>query len=183
MDKIASTTCILELLPEDLVIASRLEPATYVMTIKVYEREHFFDNPDSSENETQIDQYSICLGCLEQTIAEIRNLYKGWSKIDRTQPTELIGIHNQSRTTLFIQFALDQRSFIYKRCLQIKREMVYEELFGRKQNFRLRALSHEDEQYLISKLRFIPKTKKAISFYPMKPSYCFIHAKRYLSFR
>ena len=181
MDKIASTASILELVPEDLVIATQLEPATYLMTIKVYEREHFFSNPIPSDNREQIDQYSIFPGKLTQTVAEIRDLYGGWSKIDKTQPMELIGIHNQDPSILYIQFSLDQRYFIYKRCLAINSEMVNEELYGRKHNFRLRALCHEDEQHLISKLRFMPKTKKAISFYSFKKSYGFTNAKRHLS--
>jgi hypothetical protein len=183
MDKIASTANILELVPEELLIATHLEPDTYVLTIKVYERKRFFDNPDTTVNQEQIDQYSIFPGRLSQAVTEIRDLYKGWAKIDRAQPTELIGIHNQNPSILYIQFSIDQRYFIYKRCLAINREMVNEELFGKKHNSRLRALSHEDEQFLISKLRFMPKTKKAISFYSFKKSYGFTHAKRHLSFR
>lgn len=181
LDKIASTVSILELVPEDLVLATQLEPAAQVIAIKVYEREHFFANPNPSENLAEIDHFSICPGTLDQTVAEVRDLYKGWSTIDRTQPTELIGIHNQDPSILYIQFSLAQRYFIYQRCLTINHEMVHEELFGRKHQFRLRALSHEDEQDLISKLRFIPKTKKAISFYSFKKSYGFTHAKRHLS--
>ena len=182
MDKTASTVSILELVPEDLVVATQLGPATNLITIKVYEREHFFDNPNPSENLAQIDHYSISPDILDQAVAEIQDLYIGWSKIDKTQPTDLIGIHNQDPSRLYIQFSLDQRYFIYKRCLTINREMVREELFGRKHYLRLRALSHEDEQYLISRLRFMPKTKKAISFYSKK-SYGCTHAKRHLSFQ
>jgi len=182
LNKIVSTATILELVPEDLVIVSQFEPASCVMAIKVYERDCFFENPDPSLNQAQIDQYSICPSNLSQAISEISNLYKGWAKINKTKPPELIGIHNQALSILYIQFAIDQRYFIYQRCLTINREMVYEELFGRKHNFHLRALCHEDEQYLISKLRFMPKTKKAISFYSFKKSYGITHAKRYLSF-
>jgi len=181
LDKIASTASILELGPENLIIATQLEPATYVITSKVYEREHFFENPNPSVNRDQIDQFIIYPSRLIQTVAEIRNMYKGWSKIDLAQPAELIGIHNQDPSILYIQFSLDLRYFIYTRCLTINSEMVKEELFGRKHNFRLRALSHEDEQYLISKLRFMPKTKKTFSFYPLKKSYSFTHTKRHLS--
>lgn len=180
MDKIASTTSILELVPEQLVITTHLELATYVILIKVYEREHFFHNPDPSVNLEQIDQYSIFPGILTQTLAEIRDLYEGWSNINKTQPTELIGIHNQNPSILYIQFSIAQRYFIYKRCLTINSEMVQEELFGRKDNFRLRALSHEDEQYLISMLRFMPKTKKAISFYSYKVPYDHTYTRRRL---
>ncbi len=171
MNMMASTVSILELVSEGLVIASQLEPATYAITVKVYERDHFFNNPDPSVNLAQIDSYSICPNSLNQTVAEIRAMYEGWCKIDKTQPTELIGIHNQEQSILYIQFSLGQRYFIYTRCLVINSEMVKEELFATKHNFRHRALSHVDEQYLISKIRFMPKTKKAISSYPMKKPY------------
>ena len=183
MDKIASTASILDLVPEGLVLATHVEPTSSVLIIKVFEREHFFDNPDPLVNQKHIDQYSLCPGILDQALAEIKAQYEGWSKINLTQPTELIGIHNQDHSILYIQFSIDQRYFIYKRCLTINKEMVHEELFGRKHNFRLRALSHDDEQFLISKLRFMPKTKKAISAYPLKTSYGFTHAKRHLAFR
>ncbi|TGE38596.1 hypothetical protein E4K67_11785 [Desulfosporosinus fructosivorans] len=183
MDKIASTTSILELAPEELIIATQLEPSTYVVTVKVYEREHFLANPNLSVNQKQIDLYSIYPGRLIQTFAEIKDKYEGWSKIDKTLPTELIGIHNQDPYILYIQFSINQRYFQYKRCLASSSETVQEELFGRKDHSRLRALCHEDEQYLISKLRFMPKAKKAISFYSLKTSYGFTHAKRHLTFR
>ena len=180
MDKITSSVSILELVHEDLVIATQLEPSTYSITIKIYEREHFYGNPNLSVNQAQIDQYSIYPGSLMQTIAEIRAMYEGWSRITTIDPLELIGIHNQNPQILYVQFLLDQRYFIYKRCLATKSEMVNEELFGRKDQFRLRGLNHEDELYLISKLRFMPKTKKAISFYPMKTTYSCIKTKRHL---
>jgi len=183
LDNIASTTSILNLGPEDLLIAWHVEPDASAIIIKIYERKRFFDNPDPSVNQEQIDQYSICPGILSEALAEIKAHYKGWSRINKAQPTELIGIHNQDRSILYIQFSIDQRYFIYKRCLTINKEMVHEELFGRKHNFRQRALNHEDEQYLISMLRFMPKTKKSISFYPMKTAHGFTKAKRRLSYR
>ena len=182
MDKIASTVSILELAFEDLVIATQLIPSTYGITIKVYERGCFFDNPNPSVNQEQIDQYSIYPGSFMQTIVEIRAMYEGWSRINKIEPIQLIGIHNQNPLILYIQFSLDQRYFIYKRCLATKSEIVNEELFGIKDKFRLRGLNHEDELYLISKLRFMPKTKKVFSFYSLKPSYSFIRTKRHLSF-
>lgn len=158
---------VMELKQENLVIVGQLE-RTNVMKIKVYEREHFFDNPDPSDNRVQIAQYSICPSCYTQAVAEIRDMYLGWSKININQPTKLIGIHNQDPDTLYIQFALGERYFIYERSLALNREMIQEELFGKKHNCRQRALCSEDEQYLISLLRFMPKTKKAISFYNQK---------------
>lgn len=172
---------IIELVPEYLVIVSQLEPAINVIAIKVYEREHFFVNPNPLVNGEQIAQYSICPGCFNQTITEIRDIYAGWSKIDKTKPTKLIGIHNQDPKTLYIQFSLGERYFTYKRSLALNREVVYEELFGKKHNCRQRALSSDDEQYLISKLRFMPKTKKAISFYPYKVPFGHTYTIRRLS--
>lgn len=172
-------TSIIELVPEYLVIVSQLEPALNAITIKVYDREHFFVNPNPLVNENQLRQYSICPSCYNQTVSEIRDMYAGWSKIDRTQPTKLIGIHNQDPKNLYIQFSLGERYFIYERSLGLHREVVHEELFGKKHNCRQRALSSDDEQYLIAKLRFLPKTKKAISFYPFKatPGHTYIRRR------
>lgn len=157
-----------ELEPEDLVIVSQLEPATFVIKIKVYEQKYFTLNPDPLVNHNQIAQYSICPCCFTQAVTDIRDMYAGWSKINKTMPAKLIGIHNQDHNTLYIQFSLGQRYFIYERCPKLHKETVHEELFGKKHNVRLRGLSHEDEKYLISKLRFMPQAKKAISFYPQK---------------
>jgi hypothetical protein len=181
LDEISVPASIIELRPEDLVIVSQLEPTTNVIRIMVYEREHFLVIPNPSANQELIAQFSICLSCFTQTVAEILDMYTGWSKIDKTQPTKLIGIHNQDPNTLYIQFSLDQRYFVYERCLGLNREMVNEELFGKKHNFRQRALCSDDEQYLISKLRFMPKTKKAISFYPQKASIRLAHTRSLLS--
>jgi len=159
---------IIELVPEYLLIAWQLELTTNVIQIKVYDQEHFFHNPNPLTNKHQIDQYSICLSCFDQTITEIRDIYTGWSRIDKTQPLKLIGIHNQDPRTLYIQFSLGERYFTYKRSLALNREVVYEELFGKKHNYRQRALTSEDEQYFISTLRFMPKTRKAIGFYSYK---------------
>ena len=171
MKRISIPASIIELGSENLVIVSQLEPSTDVILITVYEREHFFVNPNPSVNREQLAQFSICLGCFTQTVVEVQDMFAGWSKIDKTQLTKLIGIHNQDPNTLYIQFSLGQRYFVYERCLGLNREMVHEELFGKKHNFRQRALSSDDEQYLISKLRFMPKTKKAISFYPQACSH------------
>ena len=172
---------VIELVPEYLVIVSQLEPALNVIKIKVYEREHFFVNPNPLVNEEQMALYSICPSCFNQTITEIRDIYAGWSKIDKTQPTKLIGIHNQDPKTLYIQFSLSERYFTYKRCLLLNNEGVSEELFGKKHDCRQRALSREDEQYLISTLRFMPKTKKAISYYPYKVPFGHTYIRRRLS--
>ena len=171
---------IIELVPEYLVIASQSEPTINSIKIKVYEREHFFVNPNPLDNEEQIAQFSICPGNFDQTVTEIRDMYAGWSKIDKTQSTKLIGIHNQDPKTLYIQFSLGERYFTYKRCLILNSEVVYEELYGKKNSCKQRALSSDDEQYLISKLRFMPKTKKAISFYPYKGPSEHIYARRRL---
>ena len=137
-------TSIIELVPEYLVIVSQLEPAINVIKIKVYDREHFFVNPNPLVNEEQIVQYTICPSCFNQTVSEIREMYAGWSKIDKTKPTKVIGIHNQNPQTLYIQFSIGDRYFTYKRCLVLNREVVYEELFGKKNNCRQRAVSSED---------------------------------------
>jgi len=181
LEAISVPASIIELCPEELVIVSQSEPATNVITIMVYERERFFVDPNPTVNREIIAQYSICLGCFTQTIAEVRDMFVGWSKIDKTQPTKLIGIHNQDPSTLYIQFALDERYFVYERCLGLNREMVNEELFGKKHNFRQRALSSDDEQYLITRLRFMPKTRKAINSYPHKARSSFTHTRSPLS--
>ncbi|WP_139024219.1 hypothetical protein [Desulfosporosinus sp. OT] len=174
-------TSIVELVPEYLVIVSQLEPTLNIIRIKVYDRELFFVNPNPLVNENQLGQYSICPSCYNQTVSEIRDMYAGWSKIDRTQPMKLIGIHNQDPKNLYIQFSLGERCFIYERSLELHREVVYEELFGKKHNHRQRALSSDDEKYLVSKLRFLPKTKKAISFYPFKATSGHTYIRRHLS--
>lgn len=170
MKEISAPTGIIELEPEGLVIAAQLEPTTDIITIMVYEQERFLVNPNTYANQDQLAKFSICRNCYDQTLAEIKEMFEGWSRIDRTVATKLIGIHNQDPQTLYIQFALGQRYFFYERCLPRNREIVSEELFGRKHAYRLRGLNNEDELYLISNLRFIPKTRKAISAYP-QPSH------------
>jgi len=179
LEEIFSPNSIIDLGPVDLVIVPQVDSAPNVIQLKVYEREHFFLNPNPAVNQTQIAVYSICSSCFTQAVAEIRDLYAGWSKIDRTEPTKLIGIHNQNPNTLYIQFSLGERYFIYKRCLTLNRDMVYEELFGKKHNLSRRSLNSEDEQYLISRLRFMPKAKNAISFYAFKAH---IRTRRHFAF-
>lgn len=171
MKELSEHTSILELEPEGLVIVAQFKPSHRVVTIKIYERNDFFQNPKPQENQAQITEYSICPSCFTEAISDIRDMYTGWSKINSKLPTKLIGIHNQDHNTLYIQFCLGQRYFIYERSLKFYKETVLEELFGKKHHLRLRAISHEDEQYLISMLRFMPKTKKAIAFYPFKTRY------------
>lgn len=168
MEEIFSPNSIIDLGPVDLVIVPQLDSTPDVIMLKLYERDHFFANPNSATNQNQIAEYSIFPSYFIQAVAELRDLYAGWSKIDKTESTKLIGIHNQNPNTLYIQFSLGERYFTYKRCLTLNRDLVYEELFGKKHTLRHRSLSSEDEQYLISKLRFMPKSKKAISFYPYK---------------
>lgn len=163
--KVISLPTSIRLEPEDLVLVSQLTPANLIM-IKVYEWDHFFLNPDPLVNQEHVAQYTICPECFNKAIAEIQGMYAGWSKINKEQPIKLIGIHNQDPKSLFIQFSLGQRYFVYQRLITIRRETVFEELFGKKDNFRLRPLCSDDEQYLISNLKFMPKAKKAISFYP-----------------
>ncbi|EHQ91295.1 hypothetical protein [Desulfosporosinus youngiae] len=179
MEEIYSPNDIIDLGPSDLVIVSQLESDPDVTTLNVYERERFFANPNSVNNEEQIAVYSICSRFYNQAVAEIRDLYAGWTRIDKTEPTKVIGIHNQNPKILYIQFSHGKRYFIYKRCLTINKDMVYEELFGKTHNLSRRSLNREDEQYLISKLRFMPKTKNAISFYAFKAH---IRARRHFAF-
>ncbi|WP_407312795.1 hypothetical protein [Desulfosporosinus sp. SB140] len=155
--------------PEGLVIVSHWESEKKLILTKVYEREDFLMNPDPYLNEDHLAQYFTCLNCFSAKVAEILEMYAGWSKIDKTQPIKLIGIHNQDPKSLYIQFSLGQRYFVYLRQLKPNYETVSEELFGKKDNFRLRALCPDDEKYLISNLKFIPKSKRAISFYPQIP--------------
>lgn len=172
---------IVDLGPADLVIAPQFDSIADVIKLKVYEREHFFQNPNPADNQTQIAQYSICPSCFNQAIADIQGLYTGWSKINRTQSIKVIGIHNQDPNTLLIQFSHGERYFIYHRCPRIKIEMVSEELFGKKHYLRQRSLSSNDEQYLISLLKFMPKTKKAISFYPHRTYHRLTRVRKHLS--
>ena len=168
MEEIFLPNNVIDLGPVNLVIVPHSAFAPEVIKLKVYEREHFFVNPDPAVNQDQIAEYSICSSCFTQAVAEIRDLYEGWSKIDKTEPTKLIAIHNQNPNILYIQFSHGERYFIYKRCLTINKDMVYEELFGRKHNLSRRSLSSEDEQYFISMLRFMPKAKNALSFYAFR---------------
>lgn len=181
MEEIVVPNNIVDLGPVDLVIVSQFESIADVIKLKVYEREHFFLNPNPADNQTQIAQYSICSSCFTQAVTEIQDLYAGWSKIDKTQPIKIIGIHNQDPNTLIIQFSQGERYFIYHRCPKINIEMVSEELFGKKHYLRQRSISNEDEQHLISLLRFMPKTKKAISFYPHRPSHRLTRVLKHLS--
>lgn len=168
MEEIFTPDSIIDLGPVDLVIVPLLDSDPDVIKLKLYEREHYFVNPNPTFNQDQLTEYTISSSYFTQAIAEIRDLYAGWSKIDKTEPTKVIGIHNQNPNILFIQFSHGERYFIYKRCLTLNREMIFEELFGKKHNLSRRSLNSEDEQYLISKLRFMPKTKNAISFYNHK---------------
>lgn len=172
---------IIDLGPVNLVIVSLLDSTPDVIKLKVYEREHYYINPNPADNQAQLAQYSICPSCFTQAVAEIQDLYAGWSKIDKTQPIKIIGIHNQDRHTLLIQFSHGERYFIYHRCPRINIEMVSEELFGKKHYLRQRPLSNDDEQYLISLLKFTPKTKKAISFYPHRTFSRFTRVQKHLS--
>lgn len=160
---------IIDLGPVELVIVPQLDSASDIIKLKVYEREHFFPNPNPVINQSQIAEYSVYPNKLSDAVTEIKDLYGGWSKIDKSYLTKVIGIHNQNPRILYIQFSHGERYFIYKRCLSANREMVFEELFGRQHGLNRRPLSSEDEQYLIAKLRFMPKTKNAISFYSFKP--------------
>lgn len=171
MDKLSERTDIVELGPEDLVIVAQWVSSSAVIQIKVYERKYFSFNPDPSLNHDPIARYSVCPSCFTQGFTDITNMYTGWAKINKTLPAKLIGIHNQDRNTLYIQFSLGQRYFVYERCPNSHKETVQEELFGMKHNLRLRALRPEDERFLIATLRFMPKAKKAISFYPHKVYY------------
>lgn len=181
MEEILVPNRIIDLGPVDLVIVSQLDSTSEALKLKVYEREHFFENPNPTDNQAQIAEYSICPSCFTQAITEIQNLYAGWSKIDKTQPMQIIGIHNQDPNTLFIQFSQGERFFIYQRCPKLNLEIVSEELFGKKHHLRQRSVSRDDEQHLISMLRFLPKTKKAISFYPHRMSSRFKHIRKHLS--
>lgn len=159
------TNSIIALDPVDLVIVPQLNSDPDVIRLKLYERDHYFLNPNPEVNGDQIAEYSIGSSYFSQGISELRDLYEGWSRIDKAEPVRLIGIHNQNPKILYIQFSLGDRYFMYKRCLVSNKEMVYEELFGKKPRLRWRSLNKEDEQYIMAKLRFMPKTKNAISFY------------------
>ena len=160
-----STQPLIILEAEQLLIIPEQETEGLVR-IKVYEWDHFFYNPDPAVNDSQIAQYSVLAETLDCTLENLKEMYAGWSRINKDASLKLVGIHNQDPQVLFIQFALGERYFIYQRETALSRETVREELFGKKEAFRLRALNPSDEQYLISNLKFIPKAKNAISFYP-----------------
>lgn len=181
MEEILVPNRIIDLGHADLVLVSQLDSISQVIILRVYEREYFFENPNPADNEAHIAQYSICPSCFAQAVDEIQGLYAGWSKLDKTQSMKIIGIHNQDPNLLLIQFSYGERYFIYERCPKANTEVVFEELFGKKHYLRQRSISSDDEQYLISLLRFMPKTKKAISFYPHKISSRFRHIRKHLS--
>lgn len=177
-----SAGSVIDLGSVDLVLVPQLNPALEGTRLKVYERADYFLNPDPEANKDQLAEYTICSGCFSQGISELRDLYTGWSRIDKAAPVKLIGIHNQNPKILYIQFSLGDRYFMYKRCLLSQREMVQEELFGKEANLRWRSLNKEDELYLTAKLRFMPKAKNAISFYAysaqkrIRRRYAFAHS-------
>lgn len=179
MDEIRLSNRIIDLGSIGLIIVPLGDSSLNVIKLKVYERENFFSNPIPDINQTQIAEFSTSANSFSKAVVEIQELYDGWAKIDKSETTTIIGIHNQNPNVLYIQFSHGERYFIYKRCLTLSKEMIYEELFGKKHNVSRRSLNHEDEQYLISKLRFMPKTKNAISFYSYKPQK---RAKRHFSF-
>ncbi|CAA7600247.1 Hypothetical protein DEACI_0899 [Acididesulfobacillus acetoxydans] len=165
-------------LPAEGLVLVAYEEYPEAFNVKVYEEEDFAAGeplplaeagvPRSAQKE--IAQYPVCGFHLSQALSELREMYTGWAKVERTQPLKLIGIHNEDPLILYIQFSLGERYFVYERNLMSKNERVREELFGRKHHLRQRSLNNEDEEYLISSLRFMPKAKKAISYYTYKRS-------------
>jgi len=85
-------------------------------------------------------------------------------QLDRDHELKLIGIHNQDPDALYIQFSVGDRYFIYERLIRSKSECIQEQLFGTKEGYR-HSLGDEDEQFLINRLRFMPKTKRVFSDY------------------
>ncbi|MGC7872915.1 hypothetical protein ACPUYX_15490 [Desulfosporosinus sp. SYSU MS00001] len=152
---------------EALIIVSQLSSNNLFIT-KVYEQDHFLHNPDPALNQNQIAEYLSCPKCFPQRVKEIREMFIGWARINREETIKLIGIHNQDPKILFIQFSHGLRYFVYRRDLEVFRETVLEELFSKKDRFRLRPLNQKDQEYLITNLKFNDKAKKAISFYPQK---------------
>lgn len=79
--------------------------------------------------------------------------------------TKLIGIHNQDPMTLFVQFSVGERYYIYERDCVTKSESVKEENFGVNKYYR-QDLNSVDEKILLGMIMFYPKIKRAISDYP-----------------
>ncbi|KLU59860.1 hypothetical protein CEB3_c39940 [Peptococcaceae bacterium CEB3] len=157
-------------LPAEGLVLVAYEEHPEAFQVKVYEEEDFGVGGDPGGNQQEIARYLVCREHLPQALSELREMYTGWAKVERTQPLKIIGIHNEDPFTLFIQFSLGERYFIYERGRGSRSETVREELFGRKHHLRLRFLNKEDEKYLIAALRFLPKAKKAIGFYPYAPA-------------
>lgn len=79
--------------------------------------------------------------------------------------TQLIGIHNQDPLTLYIQFSVGDKYYIYERDCVTKSESIKEEIFGDKVYTR-QSLNHGTEQLLMGKIIFYPKIKRVIRAYP-----------------
>lgn len=83
--------------------------------------------------------------------------------MENTEPFKLIGIHNQHPTILFVQFSLGDRYFIYELNRFLKSEQICEQCFT--ERYSEVRIDPRDEEYLIAKLKFFPKTKRIISEY------------------
>jgi hypothetical protein len=83
--------------------------------------------------------------------------------VDNTESFKLIGIHNQHPAKLFVQFSLGDRYFMYEfnRCdkIELIREQCFETIYAE------RRIDPQEEDYLIGKLKFFPKTKRVINEY------------------
>lgn len=74
--------------------------------------------------------------------------------------TQLIGIHNQDPLTLYIQFSVGDKYYIYERDCVTKSESIKEEIFGHKVYTR-QSLNHGTEQSIAGKNHLLPQNKKS----------------------
>ena len=83
--------------------------------------------------------------------------------MDYTEPFKLIGIHNEHPATLYVQFSLGNRYFMYELNKFHKSEHIREQIF--ETSYSELSIDPQDEEYLIGKLKFFPKTKRVINEY------------------
>lgn len=79
---------------------------------------------------------------------------------------KIIGIHNEHPATLYIQFSMGERYYIYELSKFRKSEEIREQCFDN--SYSELSIDLQDKEYLIGKLKFFPKTKRVINEYRYK---------------
>lgn len=83
--------------------------------------------------------------------------------MDYTEPFKLIGIHNEDPANLYVQFSLGDRYFMYEFNKFTKSEHIHEQCYD--STYSELKIEPQDEEYLMGKLTFFPKTKHIINEY------------------